>query len=153
MAHGNSLLLPWPLVQYAVTSNQVYPYPGSSGAVLCNTVTALGREEGYTMKYSLSPKEMPSAKPEGFLRAQAIFCLYFALGISLGLRLCFIIHPASSHNADILNYNSSIKLPGRSILEELILHIAPTAGQYGKMLPSRLSNTGELNFNILMLSY
>ena len=39
-----------------------------------------------------------------------------------------------------------------SILEELILCIAPTAVQYGKILPSRLSNTGELNFNIIMFS-
>ena len=40
----------------------------------------------------------------------------------------------------------------RSILEKLIFRIAPTAGQYGKISPSRLSNTGELNFNIIMLS-
>ena len=40
----------------------------------------------------------------------------------------------------------------RLILEELILCIAPTAEQYGKILLSRLSNTGELNFNIIMFS-
>ena len=39
-----------------------------------------------------------------------------------------------------------------TILEELILCIAPTAGQYGKILPSRLSNTGKVNFNIIMFS-
>ena len=65
--------------------------------------------------------------------------------------LYFIAYPDSSHNTDILNYNSSIDFPGRSILEELILHIAPTAGQYGKILPGRLSNTGKLSFNIIML--
>ena len=53
---------------------------------------------------------------------------------------------------NILNYNSSIDLPGRSILEQLILRIAPTAGQYGKILPSRLSNIGSLKFNIIMFS-
>ena len=37
-------------------------------------------------------------------------------------------------------------------MEELILHIAPTAGQYGKILPSTLSNTGELDFNIILFS-
>jgi hypothetical protein len=37
-------------------------------------------------------------------------------------------------------------------LEELIFRIAPTAGQYGELLPSRLSNAGELNFNIIMFS-
>ena len=72
--------------------------------------------------------------------------------ISRGLRLYFIVCLDSSHNTDILNYKYSIDLPGRSILEELILHIALTAGQYGKKLPSRLSNTGEFNFNIIMIS-
>ena len=52
------------------------------------------------------------------------------------------------HNTDILNHKSSIDLSGRSILEEFVLHNAPTAGKYGKILSSRLSNTGELYFNI-----
>ena len=56
----------------------------------------------------------------------------------------------SSHNTAIFNYKSSTDLPWRSILEELILRIASTAGQWGKILPSRLSITGELNFNIIM---
>ena len=34
----------------------------------------------------------------------------------------------------------------------MILRIAPTSGQYGNIFPSRLSNTGELNFNIIMFS-
>ena len=62
---------------------------------------------------------------------------------------CFYME---SPNTDILNYKFSIDLPGRSILEELILRIASTTGQYGKILPSRLNNTGELNFNIIMFS-
>ena len=37
-------------------------------------------------------------------------------------------------------------------MEDLILRIAPTAGQYGKILLSRLSNTGELHFNLRMFS-
>ena len=40
----------------------------------------------------------------------------------------------------------------RSIREELILHIALSTGQYGKILPSWLRNTGDLNFNITMFS-
>ena len=32
----------------------------------CDTVSALGREEGYTMKYSLSIREIPRAEPKGF---------------------------------------------------------------------------------------
>ena len=64
-------------------------------------------------------------------------------GISQGLRLYFIVFPDSSHYTDILNYKSSIDLPGRSILEELILRIASTAGQYGIILPSRLINYAE----------
>ena len=70
--------------------------------------------------------------------------------ISRGLRVYFIVVPNSSHNTDVLNYNSSIDLPGRSILEELILCNAPTSGQYGKILPGRLNNTESLNFNIIM---
>ena len=76
----------------------------------------------------------------------------WAQGKSCGLRLYFIVFFDSSHNTDILNFKSSIGPPGRSILVELILRIASAAGQYGKILPSRLSNTGELNFNIIMLS-
>ena len=53
-----------------------------------------------------------------------------------GLRLYFIVFPDSSHNTDILNYNSSIDIPGRSILEELIVCFAPTAWQCGKILYS-----------------
>ena len=75
-----------------------------------------------------------------------------AQGISQGLMLYFIVFPDSNHNTDILSYKSSIDLPGRSILEELIVRSALTAGQYGKILPSRLSNTGEVNFNIIMFS-
>ena len=64
-----------------------------------------------------------------------------------------IVFPDWSHNTEILSYKSSIDHHWRSILEELILHIAPTAGQYKKILPSRLSHTGELNFNIIMFSW
>ena len=37
-----------------------------------------------------------------------------AQGISRGLRLYFIVYPDMNHNKDILNYNSSIVLPGKS---------------------------------------
>ena len=67
------------------------------------------------MKYSLTE---PKVNPEG--EAQGIF---------QGLRLYFIVFHDLSHNTDILNYKSSIDLPRRSILEELILRIALTAGQ------------------------
>ena len=74
--------------------------------------------------------------PSDFPRAQAIF----------------IVFSDSSNNADIINYNSSIDPPGRSIFEELILRIALSTGQYGKILPSWLRNMEELNFNITMFS-
>ena len=64
-------------------------------------------------------------------------------------RLYFIVFPDSSHITDILNCNS-IDHPGGSILEELILRISPTDGQYEKILISRLSNTKELNFDIIV---
>ena len=81
------------------------------------------------MKYSLSPREIPRGKPKGFPEGSGIFCIVF---------------PDSNHSTDILNYKFSIDLLGRSILAEMILRIAWTAGQYGKMLTSRMSNTGEL---------
>ena len=71
--------------------------------------------------------------------------------ICRGLRLYFIVYCDSSYNTDILNYNFSID-PGRSLLEELILCIALTAGQYWNILPSRLSNIEKLNFHIIMFS-
>ena len=64
------------------------------------------------MKYNLNPREIPRA------------------------RVYFILFSDSSQNTDIFNNKSSIDLPGGSILEELILHIALTAGQYWKILPS-----------------
>ena len=89
------------------------------------------------MKYTLSLREIPRAKPNRFPG---------------GLRLYFIVYPDSSQNTDLLNYNSSTDLPGRSILEELIFSFVPTAGQYRKILPCRFSNTEELNSNIIMFS-
>ena len=77
------------------------------------------------MKYSLSLREI--------LRAQAI------------------IHRLSRLKSQYRHSELQLQhCPSwRSILEELIFCIAPTAGQYGKILPIRLSNTGELNFNII----
>ena len=58
--------------------------------------SVLGQKEGYTIKYSRSPREMPEAETHG---------------IFWGPRLYFIVYPNWSHNTDILNYNSSIVLP------------------------------------------
>ena len=41
-----------------------------------HTVTVLWREEGYTMKYCLSPKEIPRAEPEGFPEGSGNISLY-----------------------------------------------------------------------------
>ena len=78
-------------------------------AVAKNTVSVLWWEQGYTMKYSLSTREIP----RGFSRAQDFF----------------IVFADSSNTTDILNYNSSIDLPGRSVLKELILRIDLSTGQ------------------------
>ena len=43
-----------------------------STSSLC-TVSVLGREEGYTVKYILSTREMPRGSPRDFPRAQALF--------------------------------------------------------------------------------
>ena len=59
-----------------------------------------------------------------------------AKGICRGLRLYFTVYPDLSHYIDILNYNSSIVLPGRAIFEELILPIALAAGAiFSSILP------------------
>ena len=77
------------------------------------------------MKYSLSLREIPRAKLEGVPEGSDF------------ISLCI---------------QTQIAIQTFSILVELILRIAPTAGQYGKIMPRRLSNTGELNWNIRMFS-
>ena len=48
----------------------------------------------------------------------------------------FIVFSDYSNNTDIINNNSSIDLPRKSVLEELILRIVLSTGPYGKILPS-----------------
>ena len=86
------------------------------------------------MKYSL--REIPSAKPKEFPEGSGYISLYFLTRVTL----------------QTFSIKFGIVLPGRSVLQELILRIALTAGQYRKILPSKLSNTKELNFIIIMLS-
>ena len=74
------------------------------------------------MKYSLSPRD--------FLRAQAIFHCISQL------------ESQYRHSRLQLQYCPS----WRSILEQLILRIAPSAGQYGKIWPSRLSILSQIVF-------
>ena len=74
------------------------------------------------MKYSLSSKEVPRAKLKGFPDGSGYIALYIR-----------------SHNTDILNYNTSIVLPGRARLEELILRIALAAAAiFSSTLPALL---------------
>ena len=80
------------------------------------------------MKYSLSPRDFP--------RAQAIFYCISRLESQYRHSQIQIQQCPSS----------------RSVLEEWILSIAPTARQYEKILPIRLRNTGEFNFNIIIFS-
>ena len=84
------------------------------------------------MKYSLSTNENPEVFPE----TRAIFHCISRLKSQY------------RHSQLQLQHCPS----WRSILEELILRIAPTARQYGKILPNSLSNTGEVNLNIIMFS-
>ena len=74
--------------------------------------------------------------PRDFLRAQAMF------------------HRISQHESQYRHSQLQLEhVPSwRSILEELIIHIAPTAEQYRKIFVSRLRNTGKINFNIIMFS-
>ena len=71
------------------------------------TVSVLWRVEGYTVKYSLSPR----AEPEGFLEGSGYISPYIPTRV--------IIQTFSISKS----YTSSIVLPGRAILEELILRI------------------------------
>ena len=54
------------------TDNSIYRFPmecqtaNFSHLLARENVTVLWREEGYTMKYRLSPREIPRAEPEGF---------------------------------------------------------------------------------------
>ena len=86
------------------------------------------------MKYSLRPREMPRAKAEGFPDGSGYISSFFLTRVT------------------IQTFSITNPIPARSKLEELILRIAPTAGQYGEKLPSRFSKMGELNFNIIMFS-
>ena len=69
------------------------------------------------MKYSLSLREIPKPEPEGFPEGSGYILSYMQTRVT--------IHTF---------YNSGINLPGRSILEELILCIALYTGQYGNIL-------------------
>ena len=46
-------------------------------------VSVLWWEEGYTMKYSLSPREIPRAKPEGFPEGSGYISLYFLTWVKI----------------------------------------------------------------------
>ena len=71
------------------------------------------------MKYSLSMKEITMAEPEGFPEGSGYISRYI---------LTFSISKS---------YTSSIVIPSRAILEELILRIGLAAGLYFPILPSR----------------
>ena len=68
------------------------------------------------MKYSLSTREIPRAEPEGFPEGSGYISPYIPTGV--------IIQTFSISKS----YTSSIVLPGRAILEELILRIGLAAG-------------------------
>ena len=101
-----------------------------------NIESVLWREEAYTMKYSLSPREIPRAKSEGLPEGSGYISWYIRLESQYRHSQLQLLHCPS----------------WGSILEELILLSALTAGQYGKIVPSRLSNTGDLNFIIILFS-
>ena len=54
-----------------------------------NTVSVLGREEGYTVEYTPSPEGVPEGTPEGKV-------------------VCMTIYPDSSHNTDSISFKQSI---------------------------------------------
>ena len=90
------------------------------------------------MKYSLSTRKIPRKEPKGFSEGLGY--------ISLFIQTQVVIQTYSIS----LKLTSSVKLPGRAILEESILRINMAAGAYFSVLHSRQSNTDqeELNFNL-----
>ena len=72
--------------------------------------------EGYTVKYSLSMREIPRAEAEEFPEGSGYISMYIPT---------WVIIPTISISK---SYTSSIALPGRAILEELILSIGQAAG-------------------------
>ena len=79
------------------------------------------------VKYSLSTREMPRAEPKRFSEGSGYISPY--------ILSCVTPWQISK------SYTSSIVLPGRAILEELILHINLAAGLYFPIMPSRWRNT------------
>ena len=78
------------------------------------------------VKYSLSTRELPRAEPERFSEGSGYISPY--------ILSCVTIQTFSISKS----HTSSIDLPGRAILEELILHnINLAAGLYFPILPSR----------------
>ena len=75
------------------------------------TVSVLWREEEYTVKYSLNTREIPRAEPKGFPEGSGYISPYIPTWVKIQT---FSISKS---------YTSSIVLPGRAILEELILCI------------------------------
>ena len=78
-------------------------------------VYVLWREEGYTVKYTLSTREIPRAEPEGFPEGSGYISPYIPTWV--------VIQTFSISKS----YTSSIVLPGRAILEKLILRIGLAA--------------------------
>ena len=79
-----------------------------------------------------------------------------AQGFFLGLSLYFTINLDSSHKTDVFtfkNYNSYIVLPGRAILEVLILCIALAAGAIFSPIRSALLGAYWLVYSQLYLEY
>ena len=88
------------------------------------------------MIYSRSPREIPRAKPEGSSEGSGYISSYIPTQVIIQT------FSMTTQALSFLEIN----------IERLDSPGAPTAGQYGKILHSRLSNTGGLNFNIMMFS-
>ena len=54
-----------------------------------NTVSVLGRDEGYTVKYNPLPEGVPEAKPEGTPEGKGLY---------------LIVYPELSPNTDIISF-------------------------------------------------
>ena len=96
------------------------------------TVSVLWQEEGYTGKYSLSTRQIPRADSNGFPEGSGYISPYIPTWV--------IIQTFSISKS----YTSSIVLPGRAILKELILRIGLEAGAIFSRIAQYMKQYGSV---------
>ena len=136
------------------------------------TVSILWQEEGYTVKYGLSPKEIPRANPKGFPEGSGYISPYIPTRVTIQTFsitipvLCFLGEKYWESWFSLLLWTLRQYFPvySQSNGECTGKYTPSSTGSifystlpveldlYGKIIPTWLRNTGELCFNIIMFS-